>query len=262
MAYPFGMRFPHAFRAVYPFRGRGMIARWLYWMNRLRLDQLFLKRVRLEGAVFEETSNVAYFWPSALRSCGRFYGYVVEEGRIVQYLKLATDKINKDLLLHEVESVKIAESISDGLFRVPSCKGVKDCGHILIAKFDPIPNDAVVPPMTKFWYDKAIKARDVIAKAGYSHGDFHWHNFKAAGDDLWVFDWEEMSAGRSRLVDEITLDFGLKIFKNGESIEQVKKEFQKRYCGSSDVWAAARAAVKDICERKIALWRQLKEFSE
>lgn len=254
MAYPCGMRFPHAFKDVYPFRGRGKIARGLYWMNRLRLDQLILKRTRLEEAVFAKTSDVAYFWPSALRSKERFYGYRVKDGSIVEYQKFATTDGERRKLECEVSNAKQVFAIRNRVFEVPRCIDVDDVGGWLRVRYEPLPADAHNVPNETRWLKKAEEACAQLHSFGLIHGDFAVHNLKVAGGKLWILDWEEMTAGANELIDRIVLNVTFWRYIQGLPSPQVWTNFANKFLDENkriDL-PKVRDAVKDLAVRKIA----------
>lgn len=252
--YPYGMRFPKQFYDIYPFRGRGYIAKILYILNLVCLDRLLLKVIEFDGL-----SDVAYFWPSSKRSCGRFYGYKVEGDNINEYLKFATEASEQNALRREVENVAIAEKIADGYYCVPHCRYLREEKGVVISGFDPLPENACTVPLTDDWYRRVNDARRHICKAGYMHGDFTWHNFKAVDDKLWIFDWEEMSQGGNSLSDQITLDYGLAYYWRKEPLQSVLLRFRSQY--QNHRWDEACEAVKDLARRRITIGDILKEVA-
>lgn len=246
VAYPRGLRFPRQFASCYPFRGRGLVAKILYWLNKVGLDRLLLKAIDLPG-----DQSVAFFWPAASRSIGRHYGYVVAGGTIVEYRKYATTEEEKIVLRREAENVKVAEDISNGVFRVPHCLGVEETPLCLTAKFEALPKQATSLPVNKQWFDRVLVAQKQIADRGYMHGDFAWHNFKAVGNELWILDWEEMRKGGPRHSDEISLLFGLEYYWRKKPLGDVIEAFRRKYEGAA--WSDALEAVCDLRERKITM---------
>jgi len=251
-AYPKGMRFPRQFAYCYPFRGRGVVAKVLFLLNRLHLDGVLL---RSEERACD--GSVAYFWPSTKRSAGRFYGYRVAGGKVTEYIKFATTDDEKAALRREAANAVVAQEISHGLFYVPRCIGTEEHDGVLSVRFEPLPRNAVVPPLTADWIARAEDAGRRIRDAGYMHGDFAWHNFKAVDDQLWILDWEEMQKGGPCLSDEISLDFGLKYYWQHVSKERVVREFEERYRGCR--WELAKEAVRDLMRRRVTMGDILKE---
>jgi hypothetical protein len=236
------MRFPKFFRRNYPFRGRGLVAKVLYAANRIGLDVKFLPSVKDASLDQIGFNDVAYFWPSAKRSRGRFYGYRVKDRSVVEYLKFGLTDQEKDALRREAENVSKALSITNRSFDVPKNIGVEERNGVLVARYEPIPETVSALPPTKEWYSRVDIARKQIADAGYSHGDFSWHNFKSDGVKLWVLDWEEMRERRDPFVDLISLEYGYAIYWQRKPIDQVMKDFDLR----------RMAAVEDLVSRGIS----------
>ena len=258
VSYPLGMRFPAWFQRNYPFRGRGIVSRVLYLLNTLRLDSVFLKKVVPPDVSDELRSNVAFFWPSSRRSTVRFYGYRVESGVMTEYLKLATTEAEKKVLLREAENVKTARSISNGSFFVPDLIGIEDSDKILAVRYQSLPSNAKICPIDDRWIGKVKSALKIISGAGYVHGDFAWHNFKAVGDELWILDWEEMQKSENFLSDEICLECGLAHYWRHEPIAQVMDKFRMKYGNDAVTRAKAREAVDDLAKREITMGAILK----
>lgn len=246
VAYPKGMRFPQQFASCYPFRGRGLVSYFLYWLNKLHLDGLLLGTIDVPC-----DEPVALFWPAASRSIGRHYGYVVRDGEIIEYRKYATTEDEKVALRREVENVKAASGIENGLFHVPRCRGIEENQGALMVRFEALPKRAKTLPVDEQWLTRVLAAQRQIASSGYMHGDFVWHNFKAVGDELWILDWEEMRRGGTRLADEIALLFGLEYYWRKKPLEDVMKLFRSRYDGAA--WSEAMDAVRDLQIRRITM---------
>lgn len=260
VSYPYGLAFPHSFAHAYPFRGRGIVSRVLYLMNRLHIDRLLLKKTKVPGLSDELMSNVAFFWPSSKRSAGRFYGYKVTDGAVTEYLKLATTEEEKNALRREANNVRIAKSLSSKIFFVPGVVGIEESGGTLTVRYEPLPSDAVECPLNEKWIGKVKAAHRVISEAGYSHGDFAWHNFKASGEDLWIVDWEEMRQTKNCLVDEICLECGLAYYWQHKSIAQVMEMFRSKYGCNASTRAMAKDAVDDLESRRITMGDLLKSI--
>jgi len=258
VSYPRGMSFPAWFQRNYPFRGQGIVSRLLYLMNKSCLDRLFLKKVEPPDVSDELKSSVAFFWPSSKRSTMRFYGYRVKSGAVTEYLKLATTEEEKHVLAREAENVKIAQSISKGAFFVPGVVGIEKFGEVLAVRYQALPFNATTCPVDDKWIGKVKSALKVISDAGYMHGDFAWHNFKAVGDDLWILDWEEMRKSENPLSDEICLECGLAHYWRHEPIVQVMDKFRMKYGGDAVTRAKAREAVDDLAKREITMGAVLK----
>lgn len=242
MAYPKGMRFPGSFRKNYPFRGRGIVAKVLYAINRIGIDKVLLPSADdklLDGI---DIDNVAYFWPSARRSTSRFYGYRVNNGLVVEYLKFGLTDKEKDRLRQEADNVSRALAIADRTFEVPKCIGVEERNGVLVARYEPLPETAEDVPAADAWYSKVDAVRKQIAYEGYSHGDFSWHNFKTDGRRLWILDWEEMREGVDPLIDQTSLEYGYAIYWRHKPIDAVMKDFDLKRL----------PAVKDLASRGIS----------
>lgn len=242
VAYPKGMRFPRSFRKNYPFRGRGIVAKVLYAINRIGIDKVLLPSADdklLDGI---DIDNVAYFWPSARRSTSRFYGYRVKDGSVAEYLKFGLTDMEKDKLRQEASNVSKALAIADRTFEVPKCIGVEERNGVLVARYEPLPEAAEDVPVAEGWYSRVDAARRQIADAGYSHGDFSWHNFKTDGRRLWILDWEEMREGVDPLVDQTSLEYGYAIYWQHKPIDAVMKDFDLKRL----------PAVKDLASRGIS----------
>lgn len=242
VAYPFGMRFPAEFKRNYPFRGRGLVSKLLFIINRLGADRFVLRTTLCDRFEKVGLNDVAYFWPSGNRSKGRFYGYRVNGDVVVEYLKLAETAIEKKRILREVNNVAKALAIQNRSFEVPRCIGVEEYKNILVARYEPLPTDATSVPTSQCWYEKVDGVRKQIAKAGYSHGDFSWHNIKTNGQQLWVLDWEEMRQGVDPLIDKVSLEFGYRIYWKHQPLASVMKSFDNGMLG----------AVRDLASRGIS----------
>lgn len=250
LAYPCGMRFPRAFRRNYPFRGRGVIAKILYAINRVGADRVFLPTVKdnlLSGINFDD---VAYFWPSRIRSVSRFYGYRVDAGAVKEYLKFGQTDTEKRILQREAENVSKALAIPNRDFDVPKCLGMEDKPGCFVVRYEPLPEAAHDVPVAAEWFDRIDRVRRQIADAGYSHGDFSWHNFKTDGRRLWILDWEEMRTGVDELIDRTSLEYGYAIYWQHKPLDLVMKGFDMNRV----------AAVKDLAARGISPGAMMLEF--
>ena len=250
LAYPSGIKFPRSFRRNYPFRGRGIVAKILYALNNVGVDKLILPRVKddlLEGICFDD---VAYFWPSHKRSTSRFYGYRVYGGTVKEYLKFGQSGTEKCILQHEAENVSKALTIPDRVFEVPKCIGFEDKPGCFVVRYEPLPEAVHDVPVTAKWFARVDRARRQIADAGYSHGDFSWHNFKTDGQRLWVLDWEEMRTGVDELIDRTSLEYGYAIYWQHKPLDLVMKGFDMNRV----------AAVKDLAARGISPGAMMLEF--
>ena len=261
-AYPEGMRFPYCFNKCYPMRGGGKISRILSILNLFHLDWIITKsgvnvasNKRLPS--LRDDEQVAFFWPAESRSAGRFYGYRVDNGKLVEYWKLATSADERSALLRELENTKLAAEMADGNFRVPSYIGAEVRDGIQIVRYDVLPPDARSVPMDDQWRERIFLARQVIARAGYQHGDFGWHNMKVSGDELWVLDWEEMSASLPKLVDEISFETMYQYYNQGVAIERVWEEIRKKY---ADRISEVVSAISSMSDRKIAMGKLLSGY--
>lgn len=259
-AYPDGMRFPACFSRCYPMRGGGKVSRILYVLNRVYLDRLVVRlrndfrSKHLPPLVHNE--QVAFFWPSASRSTGRFYGYRVVNGAVTEYWKLATSTDEQVALKQEAENTKVAMEIAGGVFRVPSCLGVEMRNGVLVVRYEALPPDAQRVQLDEKWLRRIVGAREAIARAGYQHGDFGWHNMKAVGDELWILDWEEMSKGLPYLTDEISFDAMVAYYNEGRKLECVCQTLRKHFQGAED---EMRLAIESMASRRIAMGGMLKE---
>ena len=250
LAYPCGMKFPRSFRRNYPFRGRGIVAKILYAFNRVGVDNVLLHRVEdglLEGIGSED---VAYFWPSHKRSTSRFYGYKVDGGAVKEYLKFGQSDAEKRILRHEAENVANALAIPNRDFEVPQCVGMEEKPGCFVVRYEPLPDAVHDVPVTVEWFARVDRARRQIAGAGYSHGDFSWHNFKTDGQRLWILDWEEMRTGVDELIDRTSLEYGYAIHWQHKPLDLVMKGFDMNRV----------AAVKDLAARGISPGAMMLEF--
>lgn len=236
------MRFPKSFRRNYPFRGRGIVAKVLYAINRIGIDKVLLPLADDKLLEWIDIDNVAYFWPSSCRSTSRFYGYRVKDGAVVEYLKFGLTDKEKDKLRQEADNVSKALAIADRTFEVPQCIGVEERNGVLVVRYEPLPETATDVPVAVAWYSKVDAVRKQIADAGYSHGDFSWHNFKIDGHKLWILDWEEMREGVDPLVDQTSLEYGYAVYWQHKPMELVMKNFDPKRI----------SAVKDLALRGIS----------
>lgn len=259
VSYPYGLAFPHSFAKAYPFRGRGIVSRLLYLLNKLYVDRLLLKRTKAPNLSDELMSSVAFFWPSSKRSMGRFYGYKITDGTVTEYLKLATTEEEKNSLRREAENARIAKSLSNKMFFVPGVVGMEESGGTLDVRYEPLPFDATACPVNDTWIGKVKVALRMISDAGYSHGDFAWHNFKASGEDLWIVDWEEMRKSENCLVDEICLECGLAYYWQHKPIDKVMEVFRSKYGCKASTRTMAKEAVDDLARRKVTMGDVLKK---
>lgn len=253
-AYPAGMRFPDAFARCYPMRGGGKISWILTALNKVHLDWLLTKKYRYSDLKqmppLNQDEQVAFFWPAASRSVGRFYGYRVEKGVVTEYWKLATSKEEQQALSREAENTTVAKELAKGAFRVPSCLGTETRDGVLIVRYEALPPDVRAVPLDAQWRNRIACARRIVADAGYQHGDFGWHNLKASGNELWILDWEEMSKKLPRLTDEISFETMAAHYNEGRPLEEVVKALHKRYLGQGD---EVLQAVSSMAKRRIAM---------
>lgn len=252
VAYPSGMRFPAAFAQCYPFRGRGIVSKLLYFLNKTRCDGILPKREDFAplSEDFSVASEVAFFWPSKKRTSGRFYGYKIGERRIVEYWKIGVSDVERRIIRREADNAEKARAFANGVFKVPGLIDIGDIGANTVARYEALPDDAMILPLTEKWIGKVDEARNAISAAGYRHGDFSWHNFKASGDDLWILDWEEMSASLPDRVDEISLNCGRWIYWDKAGLRRAFDMFDDKFL-ATDVDGTV-VAVKNLVERGIA----------
>lgn len=248
--YPLGMRFPRAFRTNYPFRGRGVVSRILYCLNYLRLDRILFRSYENPHLDKIGFNDVAYFWPSRERSSGRFYGYRVENGIVVEYLKFGSTEIERAKLSKEADNVVKISSVPGMLFEVPSCLGVELHHGVIVVRYVPLPSTARSLPVSCSWYDKIDVVRRQIAEAGYSHGDFSWHNFKTDGTRVWILDWEEMRSCVDPGVDEMSLKYGYAIYWQHKTLDEALADFDMRKL----------SCVRDLAERNISPGRIMLKY--
>lgn len=263
VAYPKGLCFPSRFARFYPFRGRGIVARILYSLNRLHLDRLLLRTVEsaFEGT-YSGLEDVAFFWPSRLRATDRFYGYRVQNGRIVEYLKFATSSTSRVQLAREVDNVRTIVAKTPKMFNLPTCRATEVQGDLMVARFDPLPDDAEDVPYVLPWIERVADCRHELEEYGFAHGDFCLHNMKACGDKLWVIDWEEMMRDAPSRLDEITFFVVSSFFCNHWSMERIWSECETRYMTDVQSTSVFIAVVKSMAARRIALGRNLLAMCE
>lgn len=260
VSYPSRMKFPRWFAANYPFRGRGFVSRILYCLHGAGLDKIMLKKATPPVISSWLGVDIAFFWPSLNRSTSRFYGYGVKDGKMVEYIKFAIGASEESILLEEAKNTTRAKEISNQLFCVPEVLGVENLGDVLAVRYQPLPEDAHVCPLSDDWIARAREARQQIANCGYMHGDFAWHNFKASGEKLWIVDWEEMRESDNSIIDEICMECGLAYYWRHASIEEIATVFQSKYGRDSRISSMAKAAVEDLAQRKITMGGILKKL--
>ena len=242
LAYPCGMRFPRSFRRNYPFRGRSIVAKILYALNRIGLDKMLLPTMNDDFLERIGIDDVAYFWPSQKRSTSRFYGYRVDDGTVKEYLKFGQSDAERRILQREAENVSKAFAIPNRDFEVPKCVGMEDRPGCFVVRYESLPETARYLPVAAEWFARVDRARRQIADAGYSHGDFSWHNFKTDGQRLWILDWEEMRSGADELIDRTSLEYGYAIYWQHKPLDLAMKSFDIRRA----------AAVEDLASRGIS----------
>lgn len=258
VSYPLEMRFPHQFASIYPFRGRGFVSRLLFVMNKIGLDRFILSQSNppLPSPYVE----VAWFWPSASRSNGRYYGYKVENGRIVEYVKVAVSDKDKAALKREVTNVEEVLSAHPKDFRIPAVRGVEEIDGFLVVCFEPLPADAITLPDRPEWLEKVERARKEIASLGLSHGDFLSHNMKVAGDALWIIDWEEMMHDAPKMLDEISFNTAFMYFNRKKSIREVCNLLSSSYLVDEGSRQEATTALRSMASRNIGIGGKILEY--
>lgn len=257
--YPRGITFPRMFASVYPIRGRGVVSKVLYVANKIGLDRLLLDNAESCKLPDGLPENIALFWPAPSRSSGRFYGFVVNDGKVVEFVKFATSEEEKQMLRREAGNTAIAKDIADGLFRVPEVIGQCEDTEMLAVRYQSVPDDAATPPVNAEWIARARDAIKRIAIHGYSHGDFSWHNLKAAGGNLWILDWEELRRGAPQLSDEICFETGLEYYWKHVPLQKVLADFAARYSADEALRQLAKLAVDDLHRRRISMGDILKK---
>lgn len=263
LAYPYGLRFPSVFRKCYPMRGRGIVACLLYWLNRVGLDRLILRKEKVrDGLDFPVLNDVAFYWPAVNRSSVRFYGYRVLGGRIKSYLKFAKTRDEAEVLRKEFENTKKAQQIEGREFLIPKPLGFSNDvgGGLAVAEYEALPQNFSNIPLNERWISKVSKAREHLVKEKLSHGDFMWHNFKSDGENLWILDWEELSEisdARPELTDEISFWTAMVYYNKGASLDFVCNEFKQRYFVNSNLKEQAFAALNSMSSRGIAMGKIL-----
>ncbi len=206
------------------------------------MDRMLLPTMKddlLEGMNIDD---VAYFWPSWKRSVSRFYGYRVDGASVMEYLKFGQSDAEKRTLQREAENVSKALSIPNRDFEVPQCVGMEDKPGCFVVRYEPLPETVHDVPVTAEWFARVDRARRQIADAGYSHGDFSWHNFKTDGRQLWILDWEEMRSGADELIDRTSLEYGYAIYWQHKTLDLAMKNFDMNRL----------SAVKDLASRGIS----------
>ena len=260
VSYPRGLDFPKAFASCYPFRGRGIVSRVLYCMNKLHLDRVLLPRGRPPNVPQNLLGDVAFFWPSRKRSTDRFYGYRVVGGEIGEYLKFATADVERNALRREASNVRKASEFAGTAFNVVTCTGVEDTECLTIAKYSALPATAKSLPIDEKWLGRVEKARRAISEAGFQHGDFGWHNLKADDDDrLWILDWEEMDAALPKLTDEVSFYSMLDHYNRGKTVEEVWRSLCRMHSEEADELGEA---IRSMKKRGIAMGRELAKYIE
>ena len=263
LAYPKGMCFPVEFKTCYPMRGRGIVSKFLYIANKIGLDRLFLRKENNHAQLaFPIIENVAFFWPAASRSTTRFYGYRVVGGQIKSYLKFATTEQEAKVLKNEFENTKKALMISDRSFEVPKPINFSDeiANGFAMAEYEALPLNSINVSLNEEWLRKVDNARMEISNSGLSHGDFMWHNFKAAGNKLWILDWEELveiNETRPELTDEISFWTAMMHYNKGMSLNFVCTEFKQKYFNDGNLKNKAIAALNSMSSRGIAMGKIL-----
>ena len=262
VSYPTTMRFPKFFSKTYPFRGRGIVSRALYLLNRLHLDRLLLNSTEsspLDG-IGSDVDDVAFFWPSKTRSTGRFYGYRVDGGRVCEYWKIGVTEDERNRIKREVRNSDVAAAFADGVFMVAKCRGVEDVRDLTVARYDPLPEEADWLPTTDESFSKVESARLKIEAAGFRHGDFGWHNVKIANGKLWILDWEEMSEVLPKLTDAVSLETSYAYYWQRKPLVQVLEDFSKKYLENNVTVSDAVATVEDLYSRKMSMGDVLHNF--
>lgn len=259
VAYPAGLRFPSAFAQSYPFRGRRIVSKVLYSLNRLHIDKVLLRKTEMVPFVKDiaGAEGVAFFWPSRKRSTGRFYGYKVSNDRICEYWKIGVTEQECERIKRESHNSNIAAAFAEGVFEVAKCLGVEDGETFTIARYEPLPACAKSLSLTDEVLAKVKQARLKIAAAGYQHGDFGWHNLKICGDKLWVLDWEEMSQDLPKLTDEISFEIMRAHYNKGLSIQETWSLIKTRYCKNHARTREVLETFESMYNRKIALETEL-----
>lgn len=262
VSYPVKMRFPKFFLKTYPFRGRGMVSRVLYSLNKLHLDRLLLRSTETSPfvGIGGDIDDVAFFWPSKTRSTGRFYGYMVDGGRVCEYWKIGVTEDERNRIKREARNSDIAAAFADGVFMVAKCHGVEDSHDLTVARYDPLPEDADWLPTTDESFANVERARLKIEAAGYRHGDFGWHNVKIANGKLWILDWEEMSRDLPKLTDVILLETSYAYYRQRKPLICILEDFTKKYLEDKVIASDAIAAVEDLHLRKMSMGDILHEF--
>ena len=263
LSYPKGMCFPSVFKKCYPMRGRGIVSKFLYLVNRIGIDRLILRRENNHDRfAYPILENVAFFWPAASRSTTRFYGYRVVDGRVKSYLKFAKTEQEAKVLKNEFENTKKALTILDRSFEVP--KPISFCDKIgngfAMSEYEALPINATNVPLKEEWLRKVDVARIEIYNSRLSHGDFMWHNFKADGNKLWILDWEELveiNDARPELTDEISFWTAMMYYNKGASLNFVCNEFKQRYFVNSKLKEQALMALSSMSSRGIAMGKIL-----
>lgn len=253
VSYPSRIKFPRSFAVNYPFRGSGIASRVLYYLHKTGLDRLALNKVVQPAIASQFDFDVAFFWPSRIRSSSRFYGYGVKDGKVIEYIKFAIGAAERLILDKEYKNTIRACEITNHMFQVPEVLGVETFGDVFAVRYQPLPEEAHTCPLSDEWIARARDARRQIQAAGYIHGDFSWHNFKAAGEKLWIVDWEEMRKTENYLVDKICLECGLDYYWRHASIEKVMAAFCREYGRDARLRAKAGEAVEDLAQRKITM---------
>lgn len=249
VSYPRDVAFPRQFKEVYPFRGRGVVSRALFFLHESKLDRIFL----CKDAPPLPFDDVAWFWPSSKRSVNRFYGYRLNDGYVRGYIKVAIGGEEGHRLEREVDNVRTIASKAPKTFKVPKCIACRAMGEYLLAEFEPLPEDSHDIPDSNDVLGKVCVAREEIASFGYSHGDFLSHNVKLAHDGLWIIDWEEMSQNATRLLDQVSFETAFMFFHRHKSLNEVCDWFAESYLTDAERVKDAIAALKSMASRRVGL---------
>ena len=253
VVYPSRMRFPKEFATIYPFRGRGVVSRMLFILNRLGLDRFLLREAEQPLADLLVDGKIAWFWPAPSRSKGRFYGYCIREEKISEYIKVAAVEAEKAALKREVKNLKFMTGKNPATFKFPRLIDLEEKEDFLFARFEPLPSDSKPLPNNSEWLKKVERARKEIASFGIAHGDFLSHNMKVSGEDLWIIDWEELMLTPPVLLDEISFKTAFLFFHCHKSLAWVCKWFTYTYLSDKTRREDAIASLKSMRDRNVGL---------